>query len=89
MSDRSGGLGIWTMAADGTDARLVVDLGDVNAGFPAPSANGKVILFSSDLHDPGADRSVYSTPVDGTDLTRLTFTGDDLSPVFAGQLSRL
>jgi Tol biopolymer transport system component len=90
LSDRTGGLGIWTSAADGSDARLVVDLGEeTSAGAPAPSANGRLIAFISDLHEPGAERNVYTVRIDGTDITRLTFTGDDLSPGFAGQLSKL
>ena len=88
LSDRTGGIGIWTSRPDGSDARLVIDLGGANAALPAPSANGKVVTFSSDLHEPGTFRSVYTVRMDGTGLTRLTADGDDINPHFAGELAR-
>jgi Tol biopolymer transport system component len=87
LSDRSGGIGIWTSRADGSDADLVIDLGDASAVMPASSANGHLVTFASDVHEPGSDRNVYSIRMDGTGLARLTINGDDLSPHFAGELS--
>jgi Tol biopolymer transport system component len=81
-SDRSGAAGIWTVAADGTDPRLVVELGLATVGAPSVSPNGKWITFISDLDDPGAARSTYTVRSDGTQLRRLTTT-DDLHPKFA------
>lgn len=83
LSDRSGGIGVWTMAADGTDAQEVVDLGDARAGMPAMSANGQRIAFVTDVHDIGGDRNVYTVQSDGRQLRRLASSGDDLAPTFA------
>jgi len=83
LSDRSGGIGIWTMSSEGSDPRLVVDLGEASAGMPAMSANGQRITFVTDLHALGGDRNVYTVRHDGRQLRRLTSTGDDLAPQFA------
>jgi Tol biopolymer transport system component len=81
-SDRSGAAGIWTMAADGTDPRLIIELGLATVGAPSVSPNGKWITFISDLDHLGAARSTYTVRSDGTHLRRLTTT-DDLHPKFA------
>lgn len=83
LSDRTGGIGIWTMATDGTDAREVIDLGDASAAMPSMSANGERIVFVTDLHDLGGDRNVHTVRSDGRQLRRLTSAGDDLGPTFA------
>jgi TolB protein len=83
LSDRTGGIGIWTMAADGTDARLVIDLGDASAGMPYMSASGQRIVFVTNVHDVEGDRNVYTVRSDGRQLRRLTSAGDDLGPTFA------
>ena len=83
MSDRTGGIGIWTMAADGTDPRLVIDLGDASAGMPYMSANGQRIAFTSNVHDLEGDRNVHTVRSDGRQLRRLASAGDDLAPTFA------
>lgn len=81
-SDRTGGAGIWTIAADGTDARLAIDLGDAGVSTPSVSPNGKWIAFVTDVLDPGNVRNVYTVRRDGTHLRRLT-TSDDILPRFA------
>ena len=81
-SDRTGGAGIWTMAADGSDSRLVIDLGDAGVSTPSVSPNGKWIVFVSDVHDQGGARSLYTVRSDGSHLRRLTAT-DDVLPRFA------
>lgn len=83
LSDRSGGIAVWTMAADGTDAEPVIDLGSASAGMPSMAANGQRITFVSDVHDLGAGRNVYTVRADGRQLRRVTWTGDDLAPQFA------
>jgi Tol biopolymer transport system component len=70
------------MAADGSDPRLVIDLGPASVAFPAVSPNGQLIAFVSDVHDIGTERNVYTVRRDGTRLRRITTTGDDLSPRF-------
>ena len=87
ISDRSGAQGIWTSLPDGTDARMVIDFPGARAGLPAPSANGQVIVFVSDVHQPGTGRSVYTVRVDGDELTRVTASDDAINPHFAGELS--
>jgi TolB protein len=82
FSDRSGGAAIWTIAADGSDARLVIDLGPVGLTGPSVSPNGKWITFVTDVDDPGNVRNVYTVRRDGTHLRRLTTT-DDILPRFA------
>ena len=56
--------------------------------MPSSSANGRVVTFATDLHELGSERSVYTVRMDGSDLSRLTETGDDLAPHFAGELGR-
>ena len=82
FSDRSGGGGIWTIAADGSDSRLVIDLGDAGVSTPSVSPNGKWIAFVTDVDNLGGPRSVYTVRSDGTHLRRLTTT-NDLLPRFA------
>jgi Tol biopolymer transport system component len=81
-SDRSGEAGLWTMAADGSDSRLVIGLGQASVGSPVASPNGQWIAFLSDAFDLGGVRNVFTVRRDGTHLRRLTTT-DDLLPRFA------
>lgn len=82
VSDRSGEAGIWSMARDGSDPRLVRVFGSDRLGFPSVSANGNVITFVSDAHSPGGLRNVYTMQSDGTNVRRVTWVGDDLLPRF-------
>jgi Tol biopolymer transport system component len=79
-SDRTGGIALWSMAADGSDPQLIVDLGEASVGLPSVSPNGKRVTFISD--DAVTDeRSVHTVRMDGSGLRRLTWT-DDLNPRF-------
>src|SRR6478735_205950 len=83
LSDRAGGIGIWTMAPDGSGAQEVVDLGGASAAMPSMSANGQRIVFTTDVEDLGGQRNVHTVRSDGSQLRRLTYAGDDLAPGFA------
>lgn len=82
LSNRSGGTGIWTMAADGSDARLVRDFGAALVAMPSMSASGQWITFVTNAHDPGGARNVHVMRHDGTHLRLLNDEGDDLAPRF-------
>lgn len=81
---RPGDLDIWVMDADGSNKRQVTDLPGANfAPYWHPS--GEKILFSSNHEDPdGREFEIYMIGLDGTGLTRLTFSEDfDGFPVFS------
>jgi len=83
VSNRSGGWGIWTVAADGTDVRLVRDFGTASVAMPSMSANGQWITFVSNVHDPAGARNLHVMRHDGTHVRLLNDEGDDLGPRFA------
>ena len=81
---RPGDLDIWVMDADGSNKRQVTDLPGANfAPYWHPS--GDRILFSSNHEDPaGREFEIYMIGLDGTGLTRLTYSEDfDGFPVFS------
>ena len=85
VSDRSGGNGIWSMGADGSDPQLVRDFGTASVAMPSVSENGQWITFVTDVHDPGGERNVHVMRADGSHLRKLVEEGDDLGPRFAGR----
>ena len=44
-------------------------------------------MFTSEVHQPGTGRSLYTVRVNGADLTRVTASDDAINPHFAGELS--
>lgn len=82
VSNRSGGAGVWTMAADGSDVRLVRDFGTARVATPAMSANGEWITFVTSAHDPGGSLHLHVMRHDGSQLRVLNDEGDDLGPRF-------
>ena len=83
VSNRSGGTGVWSMAADGSDVRLVRDFGTASVAMPSMSANGHWITLVTNAHDPGGPRNLHVMRHDGTHLRLLNDEGDDLTPKFA------
>lgn len=66
-------LEIWVMNADGSNKRQVTSNGKANFG-PYFFPDGKRIIFSSNLDDPGGRNfDLYKINVDGTGLERITF----------------
>ena len=70
VSDRNGQLNVWTMAADGTDPKLV--FGDLDTRFlqPAWAPDGKSIVAVRLFRTPGRswhrqNRTLYRLPLDG------------------------
>ncbi len=82
---RGGRLEVYVMDADGSNLRQVTDNRASNfAPFWHP--NGRQILFSSNLHNPGGRGfSLYLINVDGTGLERVTYseTNFDGFPMFS------
>ena len=61
----------------------LLGVGAATVAMPASSGNGRWVVFVSNVDNPGSTASVYKVKSDGTELTRLTSTGDDLAPQFA------
>jgi TolB protein len=81
---RPGQVEIWVMDADGSNKRQVTRNGAANfAPFFHP--NGRQIIFSSNLDNPGGrDFDLYLIDVDGTGLERVTHApGFDGFPMFS------
>jgi len=81
---------IFYMKADGSDPRQVTRNGHANwAPFMHP--DGRRIIFSSNLHDPGSGNfSLYLVNLDGTGLERVTFGARfDSFPMFSRDGKRL
>lgn len=77
--------GVWTVAADGTDRRLVVRLPKLSAGEIAWSSGGRMIAFGRDLDFRNEESvvrgSIYVVNADGSAFRRLTTgTGPSFSP---------
>ena len=75
---------IWVMNADGSNKRQVTHL---NAASFAPFffPDGKRIIFSSNVHNPGGrDFDLYMINIDGTGLERITYNDTfDGFPMFS------
>ncbi|HEY7306178.1 MAG TPA: S9 family peptidase [Bryobacteraceae bacterium] len=72
VSNRANGEQVWSMNADGTDARAVTNV-PTEAGGVTVSPDGKLILFTSDVY-PGCEASNAAPGVDydsGCNKTRL------------------
>lgn len=81
---RPGRVELWVMDADGSNKRQITNNGAANfAPFFHP--NGRQIIFSSNLHNPGGrDFDLYLINVDGTGLERITYyDGFDGFPMFS------
>jgi Tol biopolymer transport system component len=77
-------LEIWVMNADGSNKRQVTSNGKANFG-PYFFPDGKRIIFSSNMDDPGGRNfDLYKINVDGTGLERITFNDTfDGFPMFS------
>lgn len=77
-------LEIWVMNADGSNKRQVTSNGKANFG-PYFFPDGKRIIFSSNIDDPGGRNfDLYKINVDGTGLERITFNDTfDGFPMFS------
>jgi Tol biopolymer transport system component len=81
---------IFIMSADGSNKRQVTDNGAANwAPFLHP--NNRLIIFSSNLHDPERRSfALYTINVDGTGLERISFDARfDSFPMFSRDGRRL
>jgi Tol biopolymer transport system component len=83
-------LEIWTMDADGSNARQVTRLG-VASFAPFFFPDGRRIVFASNLRDPrGRDFDLWMVNDDGSGLERITtFDGFDGFPMFSPDGRRL
>ena len=83
-------LEIWVMNADGSNKRQVTSNGKANFG-PYFFPDGKRIIFSSNIEDPGQRNfDIYKINVDGTGLERLTFNDTcDGFPMFSPEGQKL
>ena len=77
-------LEIWVMNADGSNKRQVTSNGKANFG-PYFFPDGKRIIFSSNIDDPGQRNfDIYKINADGTGLERITFNDTfDGFPMFS------
>jgi TolB protein len=83
-------LEIWIMRADGSQKRQVTRNGAANfAPFFFP--DGKRIIFSSNMHDPGGRNfDLYAINVDGSGLERITYSDVfDGFPMFSSDGKKL
>ncbi len=77
-------LELWVANADGSDARMITNLGGANfAPFFHP--DGQRVIFSSNHEDPrGREFDLYLIGIDGTGLERITYAEDfDGFPMFS------
>lgn len=66
VSDRSGGYAIWTMKANGTAARRVIDHRGKNVAFPRWSPDGRRLLYTSFSSSGSAnDFRLHTVSADG------------------------
>jgi TolB protein len=64
---------VMTVNLDGTDQRQLTP-NDVNAGQPAWSPDGTLIVFQSPPDDEGVTKNLYTIRLDGTGMTSLTYS---------------
>ncbi|MEE8371166.1 MAG: winged helix-turn-helix domain-containing protein [Sphingomonadales bacterium] len=86
-SSRSGSFEIWLAKADGTDARMLTDLGAHFAGTPDWSSGSDRIVFDARIDQQS---SIYMIDIVGDNPRRLTGErAGDLSPVWSGDSERI
>lgn len=87
---RPGALDIFVVDADGSNLRRVTDNGAANFG-PFWHPDGRHIIFSSNLGDPGGrEFDLYLIRSDGTGLRQITTSGEfDGFPMFSRDGKRL
>ncbi len=74
---------IFVMDANGANTRRLTHNGAANWA-PAFHPNGRQIIFSSNLHDPGTRSfDLYLNNIDGTGLERISFGGFNSFPFFS------
>jgi Tol biopolymer transport system component len=85
-----GRLELFVMNSDGSNQKQITDNGASNF-CPFFHPNGKQIIFSSNLHQPGGrEFNLYLIHVNGTGLERITFhSGFDSFPMFSPDGKRL
>ncbi len=93
-SDRDGIWEIYVMRSDGSDLqRLTHAPRSLSTGMPAWSPDGKSILFASARGPSSANWydvvDIYVIDADGSNLQRLTHTGDNGSPIWSPDGKRI
>ena len=88
----NGSFFIFTMQPDGTEFTQLTHTNGPSTGFldraPAWSADGSRIAFESDSqadrqHEQGLGRNIWAMRADGSGLTELTHTGDNLDAAWS------
>jgi Tol biopolymer transport system component len=74
VSDRDGGYGVWTMAADGSDLRMLVRDVGLNPAFPRFSPDGARVLYELSAPD-GDDNLLITVPAAGDGMPILLGAG--------------
>ena len=89
--DGFGGTDLFTMRADGTDVRKLVDRPGLELS-PSWSPDGTTIVFAGSLPRQGSDvtwwfpeRNIYAVPAVGGSVTQLTASGTDEDPIWSPQ----
>jgi hypothetical protein len=74
VSERSGSRQIWTMTADGSDARQIGDLPKtMDPVMPQMAKNGLVVFMGNDAHvEPDGNAGIWIMHEDGSGLVELT-----------------
>jgi hypothetical protein len=74
VSDRDGGYGVWTMAADGSNPRMLVRDAGVNPHFPRFSPDGSRLVYELSAPD-GDDSRLITVPAAGDGMPILLGAG--------------
>jgi Tol biopolymer transport system component len=78
--DENGKFDIWTVAADGTNATKITQIGGSNE-YPTWSPDGALIAF---VNTRGNGGDLYVVKPDGSRLKKVTNTGDVKMPDWSG-----
>ncbi len=88
-SNQDGDSELYIIDADGGSPPTALTANDANDTDPSISADGRLVVFASDLETPGS-QEIFSVSIDGGEMRQLTnASGSSTSPVFSPDGSRI